>query len=110
MKKNTQLLIGANSNEIVLAFLQKADSYGYEIVTEVKRLSGGKVEWNVPSIYPVLSKLEKRKLITSYWKTADFERPRRYYTILDAGKKEYARLEEERNILNYVFDKIEKAV
>lgn len=110
MKKNSRLLIGANSNEIVLGLLQKADNYGYEIVTEVKRLSGGKVEWNVPSIYPVLSKLEKRKLITSYWKTEDFERPRRYYTILDAGKKEYARLEEERKLLNHVLNEIEKAV
>ncbi len=106
MKKFSKATIGANSNELILAFLSKGDSYGYEIIKEIKKLSLGKIDWHAGSIYPVLNKLEKRKLIKSYWNIKDLDRPRKYYKLLDAGKKEFNLLNHERVLLNKTIDNI----
>ncbi len=69
--------------------LIKGDSYGYEIVMKVKQLTNEQIKWNEASIYPVLKMLESRGLIKSYWKVLENERPRKYYTILAEGEKQF---------------------
>lgn len=88
MKSISKELIGATSIPIVLSILKTGDSYGYEIVQRVKKLSDGQVQWNEASIYPVLKKLESEGMIQSYWKMNEGERPRKYYTILEKGEKQ----------------------
>lgn len=39
-------------------------------------------------LYPVLHRLEKEGLIESKWSIKDDSRPRKYYQITEAGKKE----------------------
>ncbi|MGQ7869533.1 PadR family transcriptional regulator [Sunxiuqinia sp. sy24] len=95
---------GAVAIPFVLLSLSSSDSYGYEIVQNVKRMSDGIVEWQEASIYPVLKKLEKEGLVKSYWKVEGNERPRRYYTILDEGKKRLNAQLEELKIINKLFD------
>ena len=90
MSNISKELIGATAISIVLSILKNGDSYGYEIVQKVKELSNGQIHWNEASIYPVLKKLESGGMIESYWKVNEGERPRKYYTILDEGKKQIA--------------------
>lgn len=88
MKSISKDLIGAASIPLILAVLRREDSYGYEIVQEVKRLTDEKIGWKEASIYPVLKKLENNGMIKSYWKVEKEHRPRRYYTILENGKEQ----------------------
>lgn len=86
-KKISKEIMGAISAGIILSLLKKKTSYGYEIMAEVRKLSGGLIIWKDGSLYPVLKKLEKEKLIKSYWIFRDNERPRKYYKILAKGHR-----------------------
>ncbi|MEM7680908.1 MAG: helix-turn-helix transcriptional regulator [Planctomycetota bacterium] len=81
-------LIAASSRPLVLGILSRGDSYGYAILQEVKRLSGGRLEWTDGMLYPVLHRLERDGLISSRWGTApDTGRRRKYYRLVRKGKK-----------------------
>lgn len=77
-------LNGASSIPIILSLLQNQDSYGYKIIHDVTLLSEGDLHWNEGTVYPLLSKLEGRNLIKSYYKSVN-GRDRKYYKITSAG-------------------------
>ena len=61
-------------------------SYGYQIIKKLETLSNGKFKFPEGTIYPVLSTLTVRGLLTSYWGDA-LEGPRRkYYKLTPEGK------------------------
>ena len=78
-------LKGASVNLLILAMLQKSDCYGYEMALHLEKLSEGKLKWKAVSMYPVLKKMEQAELIEAYWKIEGFDRPRKYYRILEKG-------------------------
>ena len=52
-------LVAASSTPIVLAILARGESYGYEILQEVRAVSGGELEWTDGMLYPLLHRLER---------------------------------------------------
>src|SRR5687767_15211424 len=86
-------LIAASSTPIVLAILAEGDSYGYAILTKVRELSGGQMEWTDGMLYPVLHRLERLGHIEARWEVAESGRRRKYYRITSNGR---AQLIEER--------------
>jgi PadR family transcriptional regulator, regulatory protein PadR len=86
-------LIAASSTPIVLAILAEADSYGYAILTRVRELSGGHMEWTDGMLYPVLHRLERLSHVEARWEVAESGRRRKYYRITPSGR---AQLAEER--------------
>ena len=73
MEKLSKELIGASSTPIILSILKKNESYGYEIIQNIKEISGGKIEFGEGTLYPVLHKLEKKGFIESSWKIQNLE-------------------------------------
>ena len=61
-------------------------SYGYEIVQTVTGRSKGYFELKEGSLYPALHRMERQKLLDSFWKDADGRR-RKYYRLTPAGRK-----------------------
>jgi DNA-binding PadR family transcriptional regulator len=106
MEKLSKELIGASSIPIILSILSKKESYGYEIIQSVKEISEGKIAYGEGTLYPVLHKLEKKKLIVSYWKVADSGRKRKYYTLSPKGKKELLTEKENWTIINQIISKL----
>ncbi len=106
MKSISKELIGASAAPIILSVLKKGDNYGYEIVLKVKELTNDQIKWKEASIYPVLKKLESRGLIKSYWKVLENERPRKYYTILAEGEKQFELNMREWQIVYSLFGKL----
>ena len=86
MQTYSKDLIAASTIPIVLSILQKGDNYGYKIIKEVQQLSEGSLNWKEGSLYPVLSKLEKNRLIRSYIKKEN-GRNRKYYTLNEEGSR-----------------------
>lgn len=84
--------VAASAVPLILSLLSRADSYGYELIREVRELSGGELRWADGMLYPILHRLEKRGLIESYWGVGDAGRKRRYYRIRQAGSSELAAL------------------
>lgn len=60
-------LIRGHIDTIILKILQESDNYGYEIIKTIFKKTGGEYELKEPSLYTSLKRLEKDKLIESYW-------------------------------------------
>ena len=70
---------------VVLACLVacRRPQYGYALL-ETLAEAGIQVEAN--TLYPLLRRLDKQGLLTAEWNT-DEPRPRKYYTLTDAGSR-----------------------
>ena len=47
-------LVAASTEPLILSLLARGESYGYELIQEVKELSGDKIKWTDGMLYPVL--------------------------------------------------------
>ncbi|HKL41875.1 MAG TPA: PadR family transcriptional regulator [Clostridia bacterium] len=81
-------LIAASATPLVLAILKNQDSYGYEIIKNIKKASDDKINWSEGMLYPVLHRLEEKGFIESYWKKSKTGRRRKYYYLKEKGLKE----------------------
>ncbi len=80
-------LVAASAKPLVLSILARGESYGYELIQHVRRLSDGELNWKDGMLYPVLHRLEDQGLIRSEWRNGESERKRKYYVITQNGKK-----------------------
>ena len=76
---------------VILGLLQKEDMYGYQLVQETERRSGGRIKTQEGSLYPVLYKLVDQGLISDYRVKSGKRMTRVYYHLEPSGE---ARLEE----------------
>jgi DNA-binding PadR family transcriptional regulator len=79
-------LVAASSEPLVLSVLSHGESYGYEIIQQIRAFSDGHIEWTDGMLYPVLHRLERQGLIESEWKISEAGRKRKYYVLSAAGK------------------------
>ena len=76
---------------VILALLKREDMYGYQLVQETSRASGGKLTTQEGSLYPVLYKLQEQGLISDRKVLVGKRMTRVYYHLEPAGEH---RLEE----------------
>ena len=88
---SSRSLTGASIHAIILSILKNGDSYGYDIIQQVRTLSNCEVEWAAGSLYPVLHRIKSRGWIEDYWVQPENERRRRYYKITLKGLRELER-------------------
>jgi len=79
----------------ILALLNQQPSHGYEIFKRIAQQTGGILQFNLASLYPLLYRLEKRGWVKGKWEEATSGRKRRFYHLTRAGKKQLAPLREE---------------
>ena len=70
----------------ILALLNSKEMYGYEISKELGRLSNGVLSIEEGTLYPLLRRLEMKKLIKGEWKIIE-GKARKYYRILSLGRE-----------------------
>ena len=80
-------LLRGYTDTIILRRLLEKDGYGYQISRDVSELSGGKVELKEATLYTAFRRLEGAGYIRSYWGNEATGARRRYYSLLDAGRK-----------------------
>ena len=75
---------------LVLAVLSKGESYGYRLIASLS----GYLERDIAegTIYPLLSRLQREKLIESHWQIMDSGPARRYYSIRPEGRQVLAKM------------------
>ncbi len=81
-------LVAASTKPVILSILSGGEIYGYQIIHNMIEISGGTLEWSEGTIYPVLHRMEKEKLIQSQWKISENGRRRKYYRLTELGKRE----------------------
>jgi PadR family transcriptional regulator len=80
----------------VLALLRDSERYGFELVRTLSQVDG--LVTSEGTIYPLLTRLRKDDLVTTFWVESEAGPPRRYYRITASGEaalasfvKEWAR-------------------
>jgi len=76
---------------LILWLLSREPMYGYDIIKEVKRLTGRRLKPN--SIYPFLHLLEEKGFAVSEWINKR-ERRIRYYSLTEKGENLLNRIRE----------------
>lgn len=71
---------------LVLALLEDRDRHGYEIGTLIEHRSGGRLQYRISSLYPVLCRMEARGWISGRWVEKPSQRRRRYYRLTREGQ------------------------
>lgn len=79
-------LLRGSTDTIILSYLSKKDSYGYEINKEILRRTNGKHELKEATLYTAFKRLTDSGLITSYWGDENQGARRRYYSITAEGR------------------------
>jgi transcriptional regulator len=79
----------------ILALLNREPLHGYEISKRIAELTGGVLQFNLASLYPLLYRMEKRGWVKGNWEEAKNGRKRRYYRLTPAGKKQLVPLRKE---------------
>jgi DNA-binding PadR family transcriptional regulator len=72
---------------ILLALLEGRARHGYELAKLIESESTGKLQFHVASLYPMLYRLERKKLVEGRWIEKAGERRRRFYRLTAAGRK-----------------------
>lgn len=88
MKELNKDLMASSLAPMVLLILQRQESYGYEIIQQLKDKTGGDLAVAEGTLYPVLKKMEEKGWVESSWKKADTGRERKYYAVTNKGSKE----------------------
>lgn len=69
---------------IIMLLLQNKSCYGYELISEMNQFAS--LEIAEGTIYPLLNRLKKEKLVTSEWAEMDTGIPRKYYKLTSEGE------------------------
>lgn len=85
MSRSTQMLKGILEG-CILKIISKNETYGYEICE--KLIEFGFKEVTEGSVYPILIRLEKKRLIHSLMKPSPLGPMRKYYYLTNEGKDE----------------------
>jgi PadR family transcriptional regulator len=72
---------------LVLALVEDRARHGYEIGKLIEERSLGVLKFHIASLYPMLYRLERRKLIQGRWVEKPGQRRRRFYRITAAGRE-----------------------
>ncbi len=88
---------------MVLATIKYEDSYGYKIIQDISSI----IEVSESTLYPILKRLEKQKLVKSYNTTYN-SRIRKYYKINTLGKEKLDKATEDYEELKRMYTFIKR--
>lgn len=87
MENLTEMLKGVLEG-CVLEIISQQETYGYEITKKLNAL--GFTDVVDGTVYTILLRLEKNKLVDTKKKPSDIGPPRKFFTLNDAGRAELA--------------------
>jgi len=72
---------------ILLALLEGRPRHGYELAKMIESQSDSRLQFHVASLYPMLYRLERKRLVEGKWVEKAGERRKRYYRLTPAGRR-----------------------
>ena len=72
---------------LILSLLEARQRHGYEIRKLIETRSDGILTFNAASLYPLLYRMEGRRLIQGRWIEKAGQRRKRHYRITPAGRQ-----------------------
>ncbi len=105
MAINKELLKGSTTL-LILNLLSNEEMYGYQITKKLEVLSDKTFCLKEGTLYPILHKLEKEKLIESYIEETESARKRKYYKITKGGLKVLSEKKAEWSLFSNAINKV----
>lgn len=98
------MILELRRGTIILMVLSQLEDpqYGYDLV---QKLGKKGLAVDPGTLYPLLRRLEKQKLLHSHWDTSD-TRPRKYYTLSPLGKEVCLMLWEEWKTMTGIIERL----
>jgi len=106
MTRLSKQTLDGNVETLILAVLEAGPSYGYAIVKDLNERAEGILKLGEGTIYPVLYRLEEKKLIASRWHQAENGRQRKYYRLVSKGHKALATNRQQWQMLSAAMGKV----
>lgn len=84
----TSELLRGNTESLLLHLIdEQGHAYGYQLIREIEKRSGGFFRFKEGTVYPALRKLEHEGLVQGEWQELPNRLRRRYYHITLEGKE-----------------------
>jgi DNA-binding PadR family transcriptional regulator len=83
----SRTLVAATLKPIALSVLRDGETYGYQIIDRIRKISDGKIQVETGTLYPFLHRLEADGLVQSKWKDVPNAPRRKYYSLTRKGRK-----------------------
>ena len=106
MTRLSKQTLDGNVESLLLAILESGPSYGYAIVKELNERAEGVLQLGEGTIYPVLHRMEDKKMIVAKWRLAENGRQRKYYRLSPKGRKALVASREQWRVLTAVMTKV----
>ena len=74
----------------ILSVLEDGPLHGYELSRRIEKQTRGALSFSLAALYPMLYRMERKKLVEGRWVEKAGERRRRYYRLTAAGRKALA--------------------
>lgn len=80
-------LLRGNTDVLLLFLIEEmGKAYGYRLIKEIGRRSGGFFHFREGTVYPALHKLENEGFVKAEWQVLPNGLERRYYAITEKGR------------------------
>jgi len=106
MKELNKDLMASSLAPLVLLILRRQESYGYQIIQDLKEKTGAGLNVAEGTLYPVLKKMESKEWIAGEWKKGITGRERRYYSITEKGLQELSSQYQQISFINEIITKL----
>ena len=81
-----QGLVRTINQALILATVRSGPKHGYQIAVEAEASTGGMFAFQHGTLYPILHRLEKERLIEGRWETVEGRR-RKSYSLTPRGRE-----------------------
>ena len=106
MTRLSKQTLDGNVESLLLGILESGPSYGYAIVKDLNERAEGILQLGEGTIYPVLHRMEDKKIITSKWRLAENGRRRKYYRLTPKGHRALSASREQWRVLSAVMTEV----
>ena len=80
-------LLKGSTDSLLLSLIGNKPMYGYQLIKEMEWRSAGYFQFGEGTLYPALHRLEKEGLIEGKWERAPGGQERRYYYLMEKGRR-----------------------
>ena len=81
-------LLAGSTGMMLLKLLEQEDMYGYQMIETLRSRSDHTFDLKAGTLYPLLHALEQKGCITARDEASAAGRPRRYYHLTEAGRRQ----------------------
>ena len=85
--RDTDSLKKGSAEMLILSMVESRERHGYDIAQMIESESCGTLTFYAASLYPLLYRMESRRLIQGRWVEKAGERRKRHYSITAAGRR-----------------------